>query len=114
MKVLCSCGREGILEVRGGSSRVVHYEWVDGKRIFTRHRVVGNGGMGTVGTGLGTDKDGNGFFGGNKVDRWGFEPQTSALRMRRSYQTELPAHGFFPKRPAVRKLELCFMFFVRV
>ena len=26
------------------------------------------------------------------VDRAGFEPATSALRMRRSYQTELPAH----------------------
>jgi post-segregation antitoxin (ccd killing protein) len=27
------------------------------------------------------------------VDRAGFEPATSALRMRRSYQTELPAHA---------------------
>ena len=28
------------------------------------------------------------------VDRAGFEPATSALRMRRSYQTELPAQNF--------------------
>ena len=31
------------------------------------------------------------FIKENSVDRAGFEPATSALRMRRSYQTELPA-----------------------
>jgi hypothetical protein len=94
LKVLCSvCGREGILEVRGNSQRVVHYEWVNGRRVFARHTIKadGNSGMGTVGTGLGTEKVGMGVFSQNKVDRAGFEPATSALRRRRSYQTDLPA-----------------------
>ena len=64
LKILCSvCGREGILEVRGNSQRVVHYEWVNGRRVFTRHtvKVDGNCSMGTVGT----DKYGNGIFSQN-------------------------------------------------
>jgi hypothetical protein len=68
LKVVCSvCGREGILEVRGNSQRVVHYEWVSDRRVFTRHTIKadGNSSMGTVGTGLGTDKYGNGFFSQN-------------------------------------------------
>jgi hypothetical protein len=68
LKVLCFvCGREGILEVRGNSSRVVHYEWVNCKRIFTRHTIKadGNSSMGTMGTEVGTDKYGNGFFSQN-------------------------------------------------
>jgi hypothetical protein len=50
-KSLCSvCGMEGILEKRGQSVRIIHYSWVDGKRIFSRHKL-----MGTVGNSLGTD-----------------------------------------------------------
>ena len=41
------------------------------------------------------------------VDRAGFEPATSALRMRRSYQAELPALVVsFSKEPTVSNLEL--------
>ena len=55
MKVLCPiCGREGTLEVRGRSSRVVHYEYLDGKRVFTKH-VVGTE-AGNMGTEFGTVK----------------------------------------------------------
>jgi hypothetical protein len=52
-KILCSvCGVVGVLEVRGNSQRVIHYQYVDGKRIFSRHKVgtVGYRNMGTVGT----------------------------------------------------------------
>ena len=60
MKVECSvCGKEGILEKRGNSERIIHYSWVNGKRIFSRHKVVGTTGysnMGTMGTELGTEK----------------------------------------------------------
>jgi hypothetical protein len=99
LKILCPvCGVQGILEQRGNSSRVLHYKgFVDGKRIHEKHRLGitdGNNGNKSVGT----DKAGNSIFTENKVDmvdRWGFEPQTSALRMRRSYQTELPAPGSF-------------------
>ncbi len=40
-KVECPvCGREGSLEIRGGSQRVVHYEGKrDGKLVLTRHNV---------------------------------------------------------------------------
>jgi hypothetical protein len=51
---MCSvCGSVGVLEVRGSSQRVIHYQYVNGKRIFSRHKIestVGNSGMGTVGT----------------------------------------------------------------
>ena len=64
LTVLCPvCGVEGILEQRGNSARVVHYEWVDDRRVFTRHTIKadGNSSMGTVGT----DKYGNGIFSQN-------------------------------------------------
>ncbi len=64
MKVECSvCGREGILEQRGNSSRVVHYQWEGGKRVFTKHTVKRtDGNMGTMGTALGTEKPNSTFF----------------------------------------------------
>jgi hypothetical protein len=107
MKIVCPvCGISGFLQQRGNSSRVLHYVgYVDGKRVYKSHSLAGagertglvindgnNGNQRTV-----LNKVGNGFFGQNradKVDRTGFEPVTSALRMRRSYQTELPARGF--------------------
>ena len=56
MKVLCpKCNVQGILEVRGQSQRIIHYQYVNGKRIFSRHKVMGTVGysdMGTVGTEL--------------------------------------------------------------
>jgi hypothetical protein len=72
LKVLCPvCDKQGILEQRGNSSRVVHYEWVGGRRVFTKHtvRVNGNSSMGTVGTGMGTDKYGMGVFNETKRAR---------------------------------------------
>jgi len=52
---------------------VVHYRYVDGKRVFTKHRLEKDR-LGTMGTALGTEKQGlcsNGvlFFGGGS--RWG-------------------------------------------
>lgn len=42
MKALCSiCNKEGILEVRGNSKRIIHYSYVNGKRTFSRHKLVG-------------------------------------------------------------------------
>ena len=51
MKVLCSlCGIEGILETRGNSQRILHYQgFTNGKRIYVKHKVVtpnGNKSMG--------------------------------------------------------------------
>ena len=72
MKAICSvCGKEGILEKRGNSARIIHYSWVDGKRIFSRHKVMGTVGysdMGTVGTELGTEKANNSIFNGNRLN----------------------------------------------
>jgi len=43
MKVVCPvCGREGTLETIGNYRRVVHYEYVNGKRVFTRHKIGTN------------------------------------------------------------------------
>ena len=40
MKMLCPvCNVQGILQVRGSSKRIVHYSWVNGKRIFTYHKM---------------------------------------------------------------------------
>jgi len=46
MKVVCPvCGREGVVEQRGNSIRIVHYSWVNGKRVFMKHTVKnGNSG----------------------------------------------------------------------
>jgi hypothetical protein len=42
MKVVCpECHKIGILEQRGNSQRVVHYRYVDSKRVFERHTVTG-------------------------------------------------------------------------
>jgi len=61
MKIGCPiCGNVGILEQRGNSQRVVHYSYVDGKRVFTKHKIEKDtlGTMGTMGTILGTEKQG--------------------------------------------------------
>ena len=40
MKVECPiCKRIGILQRRGSSTRVIHYTWQNGKRIFQAHRI---------------------------------------------------------------------------
>ena len=40
MKVECPvCHREGVVEQRGSSVRIVHYEWIAGKRVFEKHTV---------------------------------------------------------------------------
>ena len=39
------CGQEGVVEQRGNSVRIVHYSWMNGKRVFMKHTVKnGNGG----------------------------------------------------------------------
>ena len=81
MKVLCPvCGVEGILEQRGNSSRVVHYEWVHGRRIFRKHtvKVNGNSSMGTMGTELGTEKSNTDCFNDNLGGRSLVWSRTSA------------------------------------
>jgi len=56
MKMECPvCHRVGVVEQRGGSVRFVHYEYVDGKRIFTKHTVKGTDGN-RMGTAMGTEK----------------------------------------------------------
>lgn len=74
MKVKCPvCPTQGILETRGNSQRIIHYQYVDGKRIFSRHKVgtVGYSDMGTVGTELGTEKTDKSISCQNKS--WGWE-----------------------------------------
>ena len=40
MKMVCPvCGQEGVVEQRGNSVRIVHYSWVNGKRVFMKHTV---------------------------------------------------------------------------
>ncbi len=99
MKALCPiCNVEGHLQIRGKSARIGHYRGYNGKTRFVEwHKIdiayldlmVINGKQSMV----------------NKipeikpiskkplvvVDRGGFEPPASALRRRRSYQTDLPA-----------------------
>ena len=66
MKAVCPiCHRVGVVEQRGGSVRFVHYEYVDGKRIFTKHTIKNGNRMGTMGTALGTEKPNTSFFNQN-------------------------------------------------
>jgi hypothetical protein len=60
LKRKCMHARVGILEQRGNSSRVVHYRYVDGKRIFTKHTVKGT--VGNNGNSMGTEKANTSFF----------------------------------------------------
>ena|SRR5271157_1181795 len=96
MKIECpQCHRIGTLETRGNSQRIVHYEYVNGKRVFKKHLIRGNGnsGMGTMGTELGTEKVDNDIFSENDVGRERFELSTFRLSAERSSQAELPAHS---------------------
>jgi hypothetical protein len=48
MKIECpECGKTGIVERRGNSVRIVHYQYTNGKRKFVKH---------TMGTAMGTEK----------------------------------------------------------
>ena len=80
MKVLCPiCNQVGILEQRGNSQRIVHYQYVDGKRILNKHKVnMGTNGnkMGTV---MGTEKAKINIFKDFKAGPMGFEPMTFSL-----------------------------------
>ena len=85
MKSLCSvCGKEGILEKRGNSTRIIHYSWVDGKRIFAKHTVD----MGTdgnrMGTTMGTERAENSLILENMAPSKGFGPLTDWLTASRS------------------------------
>ena len=76
MKVVCPvCGQEGVVEQRGNSVRIVHYSWVNGKRVFMKHTVK-----------KGTD---NGNSSHRQTVSWlkmepraGFEPATYGLQGR--------------------------------
>ncbi len=107
MKVLCPvCGRMGILQVRGNSKRAGHYVGYRGRTSVVEWHLVKNG------------NDGNELMEKNKVDlrlfsqnkvelvdRAGFEPAASAMRTRRSYQTDLPAlMVFFRLRNVVEEI----------
>ena len=104
MKIVCPiCHVQGILEVRGQSQRVVHYQYVYGKRIFSRHKIVGTIGysMGTMGTELGTEKTGNSIFNRNMVGLERFElssitPEATSLDQasRQPQQFGLVFRGF--------------------
>ena len=55
MKAVCPvCGREGVVEQRGNSVRIVHYSWVNGKRVFMKHTVKKGTETGTWEQRLGT------------------------------------------------------------
>ena len=63
MKILCPIFvAQEILEVRGNGQRVVHYEHVDGKKVFTKHNVEMRTGNGNMGTEMGTEDAGMDFF----------------------------------------------------
>ncbi len=86
MKVTCpSCGQIGVLEVRGQSQRVVHYEYVGGKRVFVKHRVVMGTVDGNMGTQMGTEKSNTAFFnginGGRSLAWLGHRPPTPTTRV---------------------------------
>jgi hypothetical protein len=75
----------GTLEQRGRSLRVIHYEWKDGKRIFTKHKLGANGN--NMGTRMGTEKTEKCLFNENKelvAPPKGFEPLTDWLTASRS------------------------------
>ena len=67
MKTKCSiCGEQGIIEKRGKSVRIVHYAYLSGKRVFSKHTVT----MGTDGNNMGTKNP----EASSIVRRVGFEP----------------------------------------
>ena len=80
MKATCSiCGKIGVIEQRGKSVRLVHYEYLDGKRVFVKHTI----GMGTdgnrMGTKVGTEKTETVIFKGHVEPPAGFGPATITL-----------------------------------
>jgi hypothetical protein len=79
MKALCPvCNQIGILEERGNSQRIVHYQYVDGKRILNKHKVdMGTNGN-NMGTGMGTEKANTSPNCDLLVRSPGFEPGLSA------------------------------------
>jgi hypothetical protein len=84
MKIECPvCHVQGILEQRGNSQRVIHYQYVKGKRIFSRHKIMGTVGYSSMGT-VGTEKAENSLLKDNMAPPKGFEPLTDWLTASRS------------------------------
>ena len=83
--------QEGAVEQRGASVRIIHYEWIGGKRVFAKHTIKNGNSMGTMGTGLGTEKPDLAFLKENMEPRAGFGPATAALPRR--CPTELGYRG---------------------
>ena len=76
MKVVCPvCNQFGILEERGNSQRIIHYQYLDGKRILTKHKVS----VGTSGNKMGTEKADPSSFSKFMAGPMGFEPMTFSL-----------------------------------
>ncbi len=89
MKIECPvCHVEGILEQRGNSSRVIHYQYVNDKRIFVKHALSM---MGTDGNSMGTAETVSSFKSTNEAGSTGVEPATPGLKVRCSSLTELRA-----------------------
>ena len=62
MKVLCPiCNQIGILEERGNSQRISHYKaFIDGKRVYEKHTIMGINGNKSMGIILGIKNINNG------------------------------------------------------
>ena len=69
VKIICPvCNVEGILQVRGSSKRIVHYRWVNGKRIFSYHKLDTDMDtkMDTMDTAMETEKTDTSIFNDNR------------------------------------------------
>ena len=81
MKIQCPvCHVEGVLQVRGKSARVQHYQgFENGKRIYLYHKMEVNGSKF-----LEVKKTGNAIILENVAPPIGFEPMTNWLTASRS------------------------------
>ncbi len=88
MKTICPlCGVEGLLQQRGNSSRIQHYQgFKDGKRIYSYHKLEVNGSKMLEVKSLRFNRI-NGIMAGGE----GFEPSTPNLGGWCSIRTELLA-----------------------
>ena len=74
MKVQCPiCNQLGILEERGKSQRIIHYQYVDGKRLLTKHKLS----LGTNGNSMGTENREKGLC---WSQGWELNPHKAALQ----------------------------------
>jgi hypothetical protein len=101
MKIECPiCHVEGVLQQRGNSYRVQHYQgFENGKRIYLYHKVEGMEVNGSKsGSNVEVKKTDSSIFHDKEAGPTGIEPATYGLRVRRSNLTELRARCFSLKR----------------